>query len=297
MKKSIYYEGTEILRNKFNLNDQDKLNQMERIYSLANLTKLKEDPIKGNFDMKHLQAIHKELFKEVYDWAGETRNYEIEKGTAFCPLQHLDSYQQDVFGKLKKENYLKDLDIDHFSKRAAHYLGEINMLHPFLEGNGRTQREFMRVLAHNAGYELTLDSEAITKERMIAASVKSANGHNDEFEQIIRENVRPIALKRALNLTEIKNATAVKDLPTTALIKDLYNAYAKETVLENCNVWTDKTNSMIIEKMLRNEISSSKIQAALKYSPTKVDKIYSLVKSIENKPEIKALKKSRGMEM
>lgn len=189
--KDIYYEDTGILRNKFNINDQDKLNQMERLYVIANLTRLKEALIQGDFDMKHLQRIHKQLFNEIYAWAGETRNFEIAKGTLFCPLKHLDSYQNDIFQGLKKENYLKDMDTEQFSKRAAHYLGELNMLHPFMEGNGRTQREFIRQLAYNAGYKLSLDNERITQAKMIEASVKSARGYNDEFEKLIRENIRP----------------------------------------------------------------------------------------------------------
>lgn len=299
MSNSIYYKNTEVLKNKFNLQDQEKLNQMERLYTTATLSELKENPIKGDFDMKHLQEIHKTIFKDVYEWAGKTRNFDISKGTMFCPLQHLDSYQNDVFRGLKKENNLKGLDIDQFSKRAAHYLGEINMIHPFLEGNGRTQREFMRELALNAGYELRLDSNGISREKMIEASIRSANGYNDQFEKIIRDNIKPIELELQIELP--KGAPA--KTPTSWEVKraqkskDLYDQYAKEAVGGNNNL-----DKVMIKNMLKKEIDEQTIIGAMKNSPslsglsaiTKSKEIRALMQQV--KKEYPEITRSKGYE-
>lgn len=186
------FPNANILKNKFNLKDKDKLSEMERLYSTSRLAEIKEKPIDGNFDLDHLKSIHKYVFQDIYEWAGKIRTVDIAKSTMFCSLMHLDNYQKNVFDSLKKENYLVGTDIETFTKRAAYYLGEINMIHPFREGNGRTQREFIRELALNAGYDLNLDNPSISRERMIQASIQSANVNNDALEAIIRENIKPI---------------------------------------------------------------------------------------------------------
>lgn len=185
--------NTTVLKNRFGIKCQDELDSIERYSSTARLAELIEKPIKGNFDLVHLQKIHEHIFQDLYPWAGNIRTVDIAKSTMFCPMQHFHSYQEDVFKKLQKENSLQGLDIDQFSKRAAYYLGEINMLHPFREGNGRTQREFMRELALCAGYDLSFDK--VSRQEMIEASIHSASVSNDKFEKLIRDNIVPIKIK------------------------------------------------------------------------------------------------------
>lgn len=205
------YPNTNILKNNFKLIDQDKLNQIERLYSTSRLTEIKEDPIVGNFDLKHLQKIHQYIFQDVYEWAGKIRTVDIAKSTLFCPIQNFDNYQTDIFNKLKKEKYLTNLDIDQFSTKAAYYLGEINMIHPFREGNGRTQREFIRELALNAGYNLNL--EQVPKDKMIRASIQSAAISNDALELLIRKNIEPIKLLKKEIISKVNK------LPKIAVVK------------------------------------------------------------------------------
>ncbi|MNN99451.1 Adenosine monophosphate-protein transferase VbhT [compost metagenome] len=83
---------------------------------------------------------------------------------------------------------MQALDAEHFSHRAAYYLGEINVLHPFREGNGRTQREFIGQLARNAGYDI--DWTGISQAEMIQASIDAYNGHTDSLARLIRQGIR-----------------------------------------------------------------------------------------------------------
>lgn len=127
------------------------------------------------------------MFQDVYSWAGRTRTVDISKGTIFCLVQFIESQFDDLYRKLKKENFLADIaDEKEMGKRLAFYLSELNMIHPFREGNGRTQRIFIEQLCLNNG-RFEIDFTEITKEEMIAASVRSANASNDMLEELIEK--------------------------------------------------------------------------------------------------------------
>ena len=151
---------------------------------------LSQKPIVGRFDLDHLQAIHRHLFGDVYEWAGEIRDIDLSKGNSyFANHTHIVSAAIPIFEKLAKERYLKGLDAAAFSERAAYYLSEINALHPFREGNGRAQREFINHLARANGY--IIDWTASTPERMLQASIESFHqGDTTKFAAFIRDNLR-----------------------------------------------------------------------------------------------------------
>jgi cell filamentation protein len=296
MPDPYVYPGSNVLKNKFNTIDQDILNQMERQKSTIRLAQIREHPIEGDFDLKHLQKIHEHIFKDVYEWAGNIRTVDIAKSTLFCPIRNLDDYQKSIFDSLKKEKYLVGLAIDQFSKKAAYYLGEVNMIHPFREGNGRSQREFMRELALHAGYELNLESPHISEKRMIEASIQSATINNDALEAIIRENIRPLELVTKEVLQKFVQATSINDLSKVPHSKELFAAYAKETLVKSNQEWTIGTNQEIAKHMLMDGISSQRTEAALKYSPHEIKNVYKLVKEIKEIPEIKkVLQKSKDL--
>ena len=100
-------------------------------------------------------------------------------------VQFIERQFDDLYRKLKKENFLADItDKEEMSERLAYYLGEINMIHPFREGNGRTQRIYIEQLCLNNG-RFEIDFTDVSKEEMIAASVRSANASNDMLEELI----------------------------------------------------------------------------------------------------------------
>lgn len=185
------YPGTNVLMNKLNIVNPDLLKEMERTASYRRANELYEKPIKGNFDLQHMQSIHKYIFQDVYPWAGEIRTVGIQKGSSkFCLPQYIEGYANDTFKKLRKDDYLKGLDPATFSRRAAELMADLNAGHFFREGNGRTQREFMRELALNVGYKLELSNTP--KELMIQASLDSFNGNNQKLEQLIKTQLKPL---------------------------------------------------------------------------------------------------------
>ncbi|AAF84466.1 cell filamentation protein Fic [Xylella fastidiosa] len=179
---------TGVLRNLLGISDQGWLDKIESTLSFLRTSELRERPVKGKFDLAHLQEIHNRLFQDVYDWAGQIRQVEISKGnTMFAQQIAIQSAAQQIFGQLAKERFLCGLDAEEFSKRAGDYLGEINVLHPFREGNGRTQREFIAQLAQRAGYRI--DWGVVSQADMIKASIDAYNGDSSGLASIIREGI------------------------------------------------------------------------------------------------------------
>jgi len=182
---------TGVLKNKLGIKDAVTLEEREADYATARAYELAKTPIKGRFDLDHLRAIHKRLFGDVYAWAGELRNIDLAKRDSyFASHLHIVSAARSVFAELAGEGGLKGLDAAAFSERAAYYLGEINALHPFREGNGRAQREFINLLAYENGSVIAWGN--ITQEAMIQASVESFHtGDVSRFACFIRDNLRP----------------------------------------------------------------------------------------------------------
>ena len=158
-RNSIYcYEGTNVLKNKLNIRDFKDLQKIEARLSAAKLLDLRQRGITGNFDKDHLINLHKYIFEDLYYFAGEFRRENIAKGHfSFAEWMFIEEQLDNILEKLKNENYLQNCkDKREISERLAYYLSELNVLHPFREGNGRTLREFIRQLALKNGYRLNL---------------------------------------------------------------------------------------------------------------------------------------------
>ncbi len=149
------YPDLDVLRNKAGIRDAQQLRQFEYRKSTERILELAENPIKGRFDLGHLKAIHKYVFQDVYEWAGQIRTVQISKEDSLFALpRHIESYGKQVFDALARDKHLKGLDTQRFTELLAHYHAEINAVHPFREGNGRSTRVFVDQLAREAGYEL-----------------------------------------------------------------------------------------------------------------------------------------------
>ena len=167
---SYCYQNTNVLKNKLNIHDFEKLQEAERKITMLRISDLIDVPIEGNFDLKHFKEIHKYIFQDIYDWAGEIRTVDIAKGNMFCKVQFIYIQAEEIFKKINLQS-LESINYDEFISKIAYYFSEINALHPFREGNGRTQREFIRELALKCGYKI--DFSKISKEQMLEASKDS----------------------------------------------------------------------------------------------------------------------------
>ncbi|MGH3914910.1 MAG: Fic/DOC family protein [Pseudonocardiaceae bacterium] len=160
---------SDCLRNKLGLTDPEKLAEAEQRISLHRDSQLNRETLPGEYNLQHLQRFHEWLFQDVYDWAGQTRTVNIHKdGPPFCSWQYLDDEVSSVLTKLATDRWLIGLAHHAFLDKVAYYYGELNARHPFREGNGRTQRAFLRQLSAAAGGRL--DWSNLNEEDNIAAS-------------------------------------------------------------------------------------------------------------------------------
>ena len=182
------YPGTNVLRNKAEITNAEDLEAYEGELCTLRSIEILENPVAGQFDLAHLQGIHLALFQDVYDWAGKIRTVDISRGNSrFANVRFIESAANDIFNKLARENWLKGLDAEALSKRLAHYLSEINALHPFREGNGRVQRIFISQLSQSAGYQL--DYSDLEQEQIYQAMELAFNGDESILANLILERL------------------------------------------------------------------------------------------------------------
>ena len=187
------YPNSFILINKLGIKNGKALNEAEREITTIRISQITENPIKGNFDLKHLQAIHRFIFRDIYSWAGQLRTVNIAKGNQFCNCIYIESGSKPTFDKLKKENYLIGASQDDICEKLAYYLGEINVIHPFREGNGRTQRVFIENLAQVAGYKV--DFSNVSAADMIEASALAFGCDYRKMTETFERITTPISLE------------------------------------------------------------------------------------------------------
>jgi cell filamentation protein len=180
------YPGTEVLRNIPGIRDPQSLAAFEANATTVRLAELDAAPLKGRFDVAHLKAIHKYIFQDVYSWAGEFRTVNVSKGgSLFGAWAFVEPALDNVLLKLATEEYLNGADLNAFAQRAGFYLGEINAVHAFREGNGRAQREFIRELGIEAGF--LLDWSRTGRQQLMAASRESfSTGDSSSLADVIR---------------------------------------------------------------------------------------------------------------
>ncbi|MDB5431911.1 MAG: putative adenosine monophosphate-protein transferase y4lH [Caulobacter sp.] len=166
------WPGSRILRNRLGLKDEARFDYTERELVLQRIA---EGIPTGRFDLAHLRAIHRHLFQDIYDWAGEIRTVEIAKqGHQFQFRHYIETGMADVHRRLTAANFLKDLEADAFAAAAGEVIGDTNYVHPFREGNGRAQLQYLSQLADQAGHPI--DLTRFDPGRWLAASKAAHNG-------------------------------------------------------------------------------------------------------------------------
>ncbi len=170
---SIYcYRNTNVLRNRLGIRDNRQLRIVEADITAVRQNDLMETPISGRFTSNHLCRIHKYLFGDIYPFAGHFRKEDITKGTTrFLFHKEIPNKLAALLGKLKGERYLQNLPEEKLVSRSAYYLAELNYIHPFREGNGRSIREFMRLLYVQADYDIHWN--AVAPEVLLQATEES----------------------------------------------------------------------------------------------------------------------------
>jgi cell filamentation protein len=169
------YKGTTVLRNRLGLREQ---NALEAFEAEATAQRFAEPLPNGRFGVAHYCALHRHLFRDVFTWAGRFRGVRMAKaGSMFCYPEHIHFEMTRIFSSLQSSHCLRDASTMGFAQQAAHFLAELNAIHPFRDGNGRTQLAFVTLLAFHAGYQVKFDR--IEPEPFLKAMIESFHGREE----------------------------------------------------------------------------------------------------------------------
>lgn len=176
------YRGTDILKSKAGLRSAKALEEFE----LAMVAQRADEPLPhGRFSVTHYRAIHHHLFQDVYSWAGKFRTVRMSKGgNPFCYPENISHQMAALFDRLKRESFLRGLERPDFAERVAAFLTMLNAIHPFRDGNGRTQVAFVGILAFAANHPL--DFARLDPRAFLEAMVKSFHGEEEHLVEEIR---------------------------------------------------------------------------------------------------------------
>lgn len=170
-----------VLRNKFGIRDAEELDYVEREFVAR---RMRGRVPTGKFDLAHLKAIHRHLFQDIHDWAGQVRTVEISKGgSQFQFRRFIETGLADVHRRLVGANFLKGLSAEAFAHQAREIIGDVNHVHPFHEGNGRVQMIYLRQLAAQAGHDF--DVTRTEREAWMNASREAHFGRYDAMSRCI----------------------------------------------------------------------------------------------------------------
>lgn len=184
---------TGVLKNLLSITDEKELDQAEAEISAVQISTLtiEDKPPLENFNWKLLCDIHHYVFGDIYEWAGNIRTIELSKGSSsFARIDRIVPSLEEIFEALAHEDYLYGLNKDEFVERLAHYYSELNVVHPFREGNGRAIRTFLTMLAENSGWDIAW--QQMSKEENVDACIAGYNSNEEPLRQLLGRILEPV---------------------------------------------------------------------------------------------------------
>ena len=182
------YPNTTVLVNKLDIRDQKLLTEAESLLVTSCSVKLEKTMKFENVDFDYYKSLHRQMFSDLYEWAGTVRKINIsKKGTVFCNASDIEHIGILKFERLKKQKYLKEINTDLFLDELTDVYHELNMLHPFREGNGRTLRLFITLLIRNTGRDIDFNNTDC--DMLTIATIKAAQGDKSLLRTVFDEIV------------------------------------------------------------------------------------------------------------
>lgn len=188
------YLPNEVLKNNLGINETALLNTAERDYSSLRFGELLSSEEKPQFNVDYYLSVHQHIFQDVYPWAGKTRVMDTAKGDSlFVPHQFIVRDLHKVLIELE-QNLKGSNSINDFGESLGKFLGSVNNIHPFAEGNGRTQRLYISKVANE--FDFQVNWEKISNEAMKEASIKA---HENDFQSVIKLITRSLEADLDIN--------------------------------------------------------------------------------------------------
>lgn len=174
-KDPFCYDDTDVLKNRYDIREKDKLEWAEQRSSYARSI----EPVSLTLSPGGISHIHHHLFKDIYPWAGQIRLVDLTKGSSlFCRPHLIESNLAELTTKMKADDRLKSPDPKTFAASAAEHINKLNAIHPFREGNGRTNRLILELLGDNAGHRLYIQNAS--RNLWMSASIIGFEDLNDK---------------------------------------------------------------------------------------------------------------------
>ncbi|MFO0955287.1 MAG: Fic family protein [Candidatus Saccharibacteria bacterium] len=185
-----FTDDDSVLENKLGISDPKALQDAEQDIVTKKTARLLTEKPPTQFDFNYLKYLHKILFEDIYDFAGKIRTVDIAKADSSVPFAHAPFIiveGERIFEDLRGKQYLADLGKQTFIKEITRLAAELNALHPFREGNGRTIRLFLILLADHAGY--LLDYSQVSAGELIDADKRAFEGGMDPLLNVYQKVV------------------------------------------------------------------------------------------------------------
>lgn len=184
------YPGTSVLVNKLGIKDQTQLDENEALIVGVKSLQFELEPFPEPLDFTYYKRLHRFLFEMLYEWAGTVRKVDLSKQhTHFCPAGEIEPLAERMFGRVQEMDFFRGLPREDLILELTDFYSGVNYLHPFREGNGRTQRLYFRQLVQRAGYKL--DFPVVDSDRMMIATIQAASGVDTALRELFDEIVIP----------------------------------------------------------------------------------------------------------
>ncbi|WP_394875495.1 Fic/DOC family protein [Clostridium neonatale] len=217
MRDPYLYEDVDVLKNKLGIKDAEKLEDAEAAITLSNLLDVEEFGV-GEFNIKKLKDIHKHIFGDIYEWAGEFRKVNIEKSekvlyglsVQYSPYESIEKDAKNAIDKFNRIEW-KELNLDEIAEKLSKCTAELWKVHCFREGNTRTTITFAETFAKSKGItidkELLKDNSKYVRDSLVLSSI----GQYSEYNHLIKIIKDSISIKKDINIDKIKDGELKKE--------------------------------------------------------------------------------------
>jgi cell filamentation protein len=263
---AYFWPNSTVLKNKVGLTHAASLRSFEYEATRQRAEHLRTHPLQGRFDTAHYRAIHRHLFQDVYEWAGEFRTVEFSKGSsAFAPLKTpthtLESWGEKILSDIAAEDHLRGLKKAAFVERLTHHYGELNFWHPMREGNGRATKEFLFQLAKQAGYEL--EFQRVGPKTWNTAAERQASAHDARLSRDVFDKITTPS--RAIAFRDEHILDAIKRFPELEGAADALAAAKRKGDAEydaaTARLFLAKVQAQLLERLSTGDIIQPRLTA------------------------------------
>ncbi|WP_394885018.1 Fic/DOC family protein [Clostridium butyricum] len=282
MRDPYLYKDIDVMKNKLNIKDQEKLESAEAAITVSKLLQI-TDFENGSFNIEKLKAIHKYIFGDIYEWAGEFRKMNIEKServlnglsVKYSDYRNVEKDAEKVIDKLNSVNNWSNLSLDQQAEKLSNFTAELWRVHCFREGNTRTTITFIELFAKSNGIEinktLLKNNSAYVRDSLVLSSIDEYS-ESQYLTRIIKDTIQPIQgdnIRKKIIDVYIKRFPAIKNISEKTAkilndlnikhgknlsiqeIKDLYNKAGKklESVYDNNDLQEFKNLTQVIDDL------------------------------------------------